>query len=295
MKAPMTPPPSGIAAYLGPHLRRILAPNPSHMTLWGTNTYLLGSGEVALIDPGPDLDAHLDAILAALAPEERITHIFVTHSHADHTGLTARLKQATGAPVLSHPLAGTPDIALADGDIITGPDWRVEAIHTPGHIDDHFCFGWDKTCFTGDHVMGWSSSVIIPPRGDVGDYIASLDKLAARDWTVLHSAHGLPIDDPYERLAYLKRHRIAREYSVVKALNDGPTTLEALVSRLYATTPRALHGAATANIDAHLRHLIRQNRVVFDKAEALYSLPTKISDKNDKIMKTPLDTPERPS
>lgn len=267
MKVAPSSPPTGVAVRLAPGLRRVLAPNPTPMTLWGTNTYLVGSGAVALVDPGPDMPAHLEAILAALEPGERISHILVTHSHMDHLGLTERLQKETGAPVhgyLSPMGSFRPDVALVDGDILAHGDWTIETIHTPGHIDDHLCFGLGNLCLTGDHVMGWSSSVIIPPRGDVGEYIASLDKLAARDWQALHSAHGDPIEDAAGRLAYLKRHRLAREESVLIALRANPMTLEALVAKLYATTPRALHGAATRNIEAHLAHLIRHGHITQD-------------------------------
>lgn len=262
MKMPPPSFPPGVVMHPEAGLRRILAPNPGPMTLWGTSTYLVGTGDVALVDPGPDMTEHLDAILDATGTE-RISHILVTHSHKDHDGLTARLREATDAPVYGFPTEGglTPDIALADGDIIQGATWQLEAIHTPGHIDDHFCFGFGDVCLTGDHVMGWSSTVIIPPRGAVDAYIASLDKLAARDWRRLHSAHGDPMDDPAERLAYLRRHRIARGESVFKALQRKPMTLESLVTQLYATTPRNLHGAATRNVEAHLIDLIRSGRV----------------------------------
>lgn len=286
MKQPPISPPTGVAVTLSPGLRRILAPNPTPMTLWGTFTYLIGTGDVALIDPGPDLPEHLDAILSALGPNERISHILVTHSHMDHLGLTERLHAATGAPVYGYlsPMGSwRPHIALRDGDILSGPDWTLETIHTPGHIDDHLCFGFGDVCLTGDHVMGWSSSVIIPPRGDVGEYIESLDKLAARDWRILHSAHGDPMENPAERLAYLKRHRIAREDSVIKALTIQPMTLEALVARLYATTPRALHGAATRNIEAHLRHLAKNARITQDPATAQFSItPENFSNQTTK-------------
>lgn len=270
------PPPSfapGVAIEVEPGLRRILAPNPGPMTLWGTNTYLVGNKEVALVDPGPDMEEHLTAILAALGPDERIAQIIVSHAHKDHLGLAERLKDATRAPILGWQAVDAPfrpDIALVDGQILQGPDWQLEVIHTPGHTDDHVCLGFRDTCLTADHVMGWSSSVIIPPRGDVADYITSLEKLAARPWRRLHSAHGDPMEDPAERLAYLIRHRIAREESIVKALRRRPMTLEALVSQLYATTPRTLHGAATRNVEAHLIHLLRTRRVSLDEASSCY-------------------------
>lgn len=270
------PPPSfapGVATLVEPGLRRILAPNPGPMTLWGTNSFLVGSGEVALVDPGPDMEEHLAAILAALQPGERIVQIIVSHAHMDHLGLAQRAKEATGAPILGWQAVDAPfqpDIALEDGQILQGPDWRLEVIHTPGHTDDHLCFGFRDVCLTADHVMGWSSSVLIPPRGDVADYIASLEKLAARPWRRLHAAHGDPMEDPAERLAYLIRHRLAREESILKALRRRPMTLETLVSQLYATTPRNLHGAATRNVEAHLIHLLRTRRVSRNPTSSCY-------------------------
>ncbi|WP_295317652.1 MBL fold metallo-hydrolase, partial [Roseobacter sp.] len=201
-------PAPGVAEEAEPGLRRILAPNPSPMTFRGTNTYLLGTRDLAVIDPGPVSEPHLRAILDAVLPGQRISHIIVTHAHLDHSPLAAGLSAATGAPVLGFgpahagrstvmtrlaltgmaeggegiDTAFSPDETLADGDIIEGDGWSLEVLHTPGHIGNHICLGWGNRCFTADHVMGWASSLVSPPDGDLTDFMASCARLMARDW-----------------------------------------------------------------------------------------------------------------
>ena len=198
----------GVAEELSPGLRRILAPNPSPMTFRGTNTYLVGTTELAVIDPGPASEPHLQAIMKALAPGQRVTHVFVTHSHLDHSPLARALSDETGAPVLAFgdSLAGrstvmeqlaatgmvaggegvdhdfTPDRGLKDGETVNGSGWTLEVIHTPGHLGNHIALGWGDICFTGDHVMGWASSLVSPPEGDLTDFMASCRRLRAREW-----------------------------------------------------------------------------------------------------------------
>lgn len=274
-------PEPGRAVPVAPDLRRILAPNPSPMTHWGTNTFLIGTGNVAVIDPGPDNAGHLQAILGALAPEERITHIFVTHSHLDHSPLARPLARACGAPVLGFGpsdagrsdlmrdlaaqggLAGgegidtafRPDIALTDGETIDGGDWSITAIHTPGHMSNHLSFAWRDTVFTGDHVMGWASTLISPPDGDMSQYMASLDRLAALGAARFYPAHGLTVENPSARLAELIAHRRGREAAILAALTRRPGSAADLAARLYTDTPPALLGAAARNVFAHLLDL----------------------------------------
>ncbi len=271
-------PPAGIAHTLSAGLRRIVAPNPSPMTFRGTNTYLLGDRDVAVIDPGPLNDAHLEAILNALKPGQKISHIFVTHSHLDHSPLAAPLSARSGAPVYAFggPDAGRspimrhlarqglagggegidadfrPDTELSDGDIIEGDEWRLETIHTPGHLGNHIALAWGRICFTADHVMGWASSLVSPPDGDLTDFLASCHKLRARDWSVFHPGHGAPVHNPANRLDWLIQHRMGREDQILDALNDAPGTAIQLAERIYTETPKSLLPAAERNVFAHL-------------------------------------------
>lgn len=281
----------GLCTRLSPSIRRVLAPNPSPMTHYGTNSYLIGTGDLALIDPGPNLSAHGDALMAALDKGERITHILVTHSHIDHSPLAAPMAQALGVKVYAfgpstagrtaqmQALADTgliaggegidadfsPDVLLADGETLAHGDWSLKAIHTPGHLSNHLCFAMQDSggnaLFSGDHVMGWASSLVSPPDGDMAAYMASTRKLAASDWSVIHSGHGAPITDPAIRLAFLIQHRKAREAAILQELSQGPTYIAALTKTLYADTPPALHPAAQRNVLAHLLDLVAQNRV----------------------------------
>lgn len=268
----------GEAVTLAPGLRRIVAPNPSPMTFWGTNTYLLGTRGLAVIDPGPASEAHLAAILAALAPGQRVTHVLVTHAHLDHSPLARRLAEQTGAPVMAFGdaragrsavmerlarggLAGggegvdasfVPDVALADGAAVEGDGWRLEALHTPGHFGNHLCFAWEGALFTGDLVMGWASSLVSPPDGDLTDFMASCARIAARDWRVLHPGHGAPVADAAARIGWLVEHRRMREAQILAALAEAPGTAADLAARIYAETPPALLPAAARNVFAHL-------------------------------------------
>lgn len=280
----MTQPPDdfnpipGLPETLEPGLRRILAPNPSPMTYRGTNTYLVGTRGLAVIDPGPRDTVHLGAILAAVEPGQQITHIVVTHAHLDHSPLARTLSRHTGAPVLAFGsahagrstvmerlaadgLAGggegiddgfDPDRAVADGETIKGDGWALEVIHTPGHIGNHIALGWQDRCFTADHVMGWASSLVSPPDGDLTDFMASCRRLAERDWRVFYPGHGAPVGDPAARLDWLIGHREGREASILRALGSGPATARDLAERIYTDVPAALLPAAERNVFAHL-------------------------------------------
>lgn len=283
-------PPPGQAIELQPGLRRILAPNPSPMTYRGTNTYLLGRRDIAVIDPGPLNDAHLQTILDALQPGQRISHIFVTHSHLDHSPLAAPLSAQTGAPILAFggPEAGRSDvmtqlarnglagggegidtafrsdIEVADSQVVEGDGWQLEVIHTPGHLGNHIALAWGDTCFTADHVMGWASSLVSPPDGDLTDFMAACHRLRARDWSVFHAGHGAPITDPAGRLDWLIQHRLGREAQILTALEQAPGTAYQLAERIYTDTPAALLRAAERNVFAHLVDLTGKSQVAPD-------------------------------
>lgn len=280
-------PPVGVAQELSPGLRRVLAPNPSPMTYRGTNTYLLGTRDIAVIDPGPESAAHLDAIMDALQAHQRITHILVTHSHVDHSPLARPLAQVTGAPVLAFGPSGAgrseimtqladtgladagegidrdfaPDTELADGDTVHGPDWSLTAIWTPGHLGNHLSFAAGDIVFTGDLVMGWASSLVSPPDGDLTDFMASCRRLRDRGAGVFHAGHGAPILEPMARLDWLITHRLSREAAILEALRGGPATPADLAGAIYTDTPAALIPAAKRNILAHLIDLYVRNSV----------------------------------
>ncbi|MFT5787819.1 MAG: glyoxylase-like metal-dependent hydrolase (beta-lactamase superfamily II) [Ascidiaceihabitans sp.] len=288
----MTPPDDfdpiiGIAETLESGVRRIIAPNPSPMTYRGTNTYIVGTNDLAVIDPGPESDTHLQAILDAVGTEQKITHIIVTHTHLDHSPLARSLAAATGATILAFgdatagrsdamkALAASgmvgggegidvdfqPDQTVEDGDFINGSDWQLQVIHTPGHIGNHICLSWNDLCFTADHVMGWASSLVSPPDGDLTDFMESCAKLEDYDWRVFYPGHGAAINDPSERLDWLIDHRLNREAAILDLLEDAPATALELAKAIYTDTPPALLGAATRNVLAHLIDLVRQTEV----------------------------------
>lgn len=271
-------PPVGVLEQLEPGIRRILAPNPSPMTYWGTNTYVVGEGQVAVIDPGPDEPAHLQAILDGLLPGEEVSHILVTHAHLDHSPLARPLSEATGAPVLAYgdALAGRsdvmtdlvaggltsggegvdagfrPDETLADGERIHGDGWHLDTIWTPGHFANHLCFAFADAVFTADHVMGWASSLVSPPDGDLTAFMASCRKLAARSDRIYYPGHGTPVADPAARITWLITHRLGRETQILDTLALGPGTVSSLTEAIYTDTPAALIPAARRNVFAHL-------------------------------------------
>ncbi|MDO5630944.1 MAG: MBL fold metallo-hydrolase [Paracoccus sp. (in: a-proteobacteria)] len=259
-------------------LRVVLAPNPSPLTGPGTNTFLLGHDRVAVIDPGPDLPGHRQAILDTVAAGGgQISHIFVTHAHLDHSGGVAALAQATGAPVLAFgpALAGRspamqrlsglgrlgggeglhagfiPDITLTDGAQVDGGEWSLTAHHTPGHFGNHLCFQWGDSIFCGDLVLGWATTLISPPDGDLADFMRSLSRLERLAPARLFPAHGDPIKAPAARIAELAAHRRARSAQIIAALRDGPANAARLAARLY-DVPAPLLPAAARNVLAHL-------------------------------------------
>ena len=268
----------GRAVEHSPLIRRVTARNPGPFTYLGTNTFIIGRGEVAVIDPGPDLPEHLDALREALAGE-RVAAILVTHTHADHSPLAAALAAATGARVYGRPdpaVTGEehhdagfrPDAVLADGEAVRGPGWSLEAVATPGHASNHLAYvlAQEAALFTGDLVMGWSTSVVSPPDGDMDAYMASLERVAARGAAVLYPAHGPPILEPAPFLAALREHRLERERRLVAALATagGPRSAVELTPGLYADVDARLHPAAARSLLAHLIRLQRAGRVRTD-------------------------------
>jgi glyoxylase-like metal-dependent hydrolase (beta-lactamase superfamily II) len=270
----------GVMERVTPLIRRIVARNPGPFTFRGTGTYVVGSGKVAVIDPGPDLADHVDALLAALGGET-ITHIVVTHTHRDHSPAAAAVKKATGAPTYGfgpHGASGeaveaggdtdfAPDIVTKDGDALEGPGWRLEAIHTPGHTSNHLCFALpqEKTLFSGDHVMGWSTTVIAPPDGDMAAYMRSLDKLRGRDDALYWPTHGAPIKGPQPHLRALIAHRRMRRDAILAALKTAPATPEELVGKVYEPLDPRLVRAASRSVLAHLIELAQDGKVVDDE------------------------------
>ncbi len=258
-------------------VERIVAPNPGPLTGPGTNTYIVGTDRVALIDPGPALPAHRDALLAVLG-QRRVVAILVTHAHLDHSGLAPEMAALTGAPVLAagraiearsaemdalaaSGLAGggegldlgfAPDRRVGDGEVLAGPGWQIETIATPGHLPTHMAFALGQVVFTGDHVMGWSTSLVSPPDGDMGDYMASLDRLARRPARLYLPGHGAPVTDPAGRVAELAAHRRAREAAILARLGDRPQDAAGLARAIYIDLAPALLPAATRNVLAHL-------------------------------------------
>jgi glyoxylase-like metal-dependent hydrolase (beta-lactamase superfamily II) len=268
---------------LAPGIVRLVANNPGPFTFKGSNTYLVGASDLAVIDPGPDDPAHFDAIMAAVGPRRRITHLLVTHTHRDHTDGVERLRQATGAKVCgygrSSPGAGRsqtspsgrefidrdfrPDIVLRDGDAVFGPDWRLEALFTPGHAPDHLCFALDnpRVLFTGDHVMAWNTTVIAPPEGNMADYMRSLERLSARDEELFLPGHGGRIEQPARWVKAYLLHRQWREHAILDAIKSGHATIEQIVSLVYGGIDDRLRDAASLSVLAHVEHLIERGLV----------------------------------
>ncbi len=263
-------------------IRRVVARNPGPFTFRGTGTYVVGRGTVALIDPGPDDPAHVAALLDQLRGET-VSHILVTHTHLDHSPAAAAVRQATGAVTCGYgPHAGgrtglpggddrfVPDRILTDGDVVEGAGWRVEAVHTPGHASNHLCFALPDqgVLFSGDHVMGWSTTVIAPPDGDMAAYVAALGRLLARADRTYWPTHGAAITDPQARVATLIEHRHQRRGAILHRLAEGDRTIEQLVAAVYRGTPPALIAAAGRNVLAHLLQLIDEGLVASDRPPA---------------------------
>ena len=273
--------PADTADRLSPLVRRVLAANPSPFTHTGTQTYIVGAGDVAVIDPGPDLPAHVDAILAATAGE-RITAILCTHTHRDHSPAAAPLAAATGAPVIgcapltledygpradaAFDVGYAPDRVLADNECVSGPGWTLQAIATPGHTSNHLCFALaeEGALFSGDHVMGWSTTVVSPPDGDMAAYMASLERLMARDDSIYYPAHGDPVTRPQRWVRSMIGHRRLREGQILRLLGEGARPVADMVVQMYAGLDPRLHGAAGRSVLAHLIDLEARGTVMCD-------------------------------
>jgi len=263
---------------LSPLVRRVIAPNPGPFTYTGTGTYIIGRGRVAVIDPGPQDDRHLAALRAALAGET-VEAILITHTHMDHSPLAGPLKAETGAATYGfgpHPHSAdgekveeggdhgfVPDRQLTSGDGVVGPGWHMTALHTPGHISNHLCFALaeERALFTGDHVMGWSTTVISPPDGDMADYMANLTALLARDDRIYYPTHGAPVTDPKALVSALITHRREREDQILAAIDGGLTKIGDMVPVLYAAVDKRLYPAASRSVLAHLEKLKREGIV----------------------------------
>jgi glyoxylase-like metal-dependent hydrolase (beta-lactamase superfamily II) len=274
-----------------PGVRRVMANNPGPFTFKGTLSYIVGHGKVAIIDPGPDDPAHLAALLDAVRGET-VTHIFVTHTHRDHSPLVPALKAHTGATVYAegphraaralhigehNPLDSSgdrdfmPDVRLADGEVVEGDGWRIEAVATPGHTANHMSYALrDRNIlFAGDHVMGWATSIVAPPDGAMSDYMASLDKLAARDEDLYFPGHGPVIPDANRFVAYYTLHRKAREASILHRLGKGAADIPSIVRAIYIGIDPRLTGAAGMSVLAHMEDLVARGMVATDGPPAI--------------------------
>jgi len=283
MGASPLPDAEGAAVRLGPLVRRLTAPNPSPYTHTGTQTYLVGTDEVAVIDPGPDAPEHLARIMGE-AGAARVVAILCTHTHRDHSPASRPLQGMTGAPIVG--CAGLvpagrdagpdtsfdpdyrPDRVMADGDRLRGEGWSLQAVATPGHTSNHLCFALAEAnaLFSGDHVMGWSTSVVIPPDGDMGAYMASLERLIGRPEQVYYPGHGDPVERPARYVAALAGHRRQREGQIVRRLETGSAQVTEMVDEMYAGLDPRLKGAARHSVLAHLLDLEERGRVIRDGA-----------------------------
>ena len=272
MTIPPQPWPTGLAEEVEPLVRRVLAPNPSPYTYTGTQTYVVGPAggpDCAVIDPGPNQPEHLSAIIAAIAGR-KLAAILCTHTHRDHSPAAAPLAAATGAPIIGCArlvlqVAGprsdeafdptyAPDRVLEDGERVRGTGWTLTAVATPGHTSNHLCYALEESgaLFTGDHVMGWSTSVVIPPDGDMGDYMASLEKLMARDDVRYHSAHGAAIEKPKQLVRGMIGHRRQREAQILRLLGEAARPVSGFIPEMYKGLDPRLTGAAEMSVTAHL-------------------------------------------
>lgn len=268
---------------VSPLIRRVVANNPGPFTYKGTGVYIVGRGEVAVLDPGPDAPEHLDVLMRALEGE-RVSHIFVTHSHMDHSPAAHPLAERTGAKVYAcqfepvptdcegvrmeagDDLSFRPDVAVKDGDRFSGPGWTIEAVATPGHTSHHMAYALleENVLFPGDHIMGWSTTVISPPDGDMTAYIQSLEKVRDRDFAVLWPTHGPPVRDVRAFLDAYLAHRLERERQIIEQLEQGKTRIKDMVPVIYADVDKRLHPAACHSVLAHMIRLVQLGRVESD-------------------------------
>jgi glyoxylase-like metal-dependent hydrolase (beta-lactamase superfamily II) len=279
----------GVVDQVSPLIRRVVANNPSPFTYLGTGTYIVGKGQVAVIDPGPDLPDHLQAILDATAGET-ITHILITHHHSDHSPLARPLQERCGAsiygcavkaPVVDDAVkleAGydnfRPDVSVCGGGaIFTGPGWTLEAIATPGHTSNHICYALseENALFSGDHIMGWSTTVVTPPDGNMGDYLTSLDLVKARNFATLWPTHGPPITEVAPFITAYKAHRLDRERQILEQLAAGETKIREMVPKMYVGVDPRLYPAASHSVLAHMIELVKSGRATTPGAPGIDS------------------------
>jgi glyoxylase-like metal-dependent hydrolase (beta-lactamase superfamily II) len=267
---------------VSPLVRRVTAPNAGPFTYTGTCSYIVGNGDVAIVDPGPADPRHIEAMLAAIAGE-RLSLILVTHTHRDHSPAARALKAATGATIAgcapyapppdihvtgpgldaSHDADYAPDVVLTEGDRLALGGATIGALETPGHTANHLCYALaeEKALFTGDHVMAWATTVIAPPDGSMADYMASIERLRARDDEIYWPGHGEPVRDPRRYLRALVHHRRAREDAIMQRLEAGDETIAQMVARIYESVDKRLHGAAAMTVFAHLEELVARGCV----------------------------------
>lgn len=281
----------GLAVPVAQDVQRLTVNNPSPFTFHGTNSYIVGKDSVAVIDPGPADDAHFQALMAALEGRE-VTHIFVSHTHRDHSPLAARLREATGALTVAegphraarplhageqNPFAESsdtdfvPDVTLADGEGISGDGWTLTALHTPGHTANHAAFALEGSgiVFSADHVMAWATTIVAPPDGAMSDYMASLDKLLKRDDRLFLPGHGGPVTEPNAFMRGLRAHRRMREKAVLARIKAGDRAIADMVKVIYRSTDVRLHGAAALSVLAHIEDLIEKGEVQTDGPPSL--------------------------
>jgi glyoxylase-like metal-dependent hydrolase (beta-lactamase superfamily II) len=282
----------GRESRLSPLVRRLIAENPGPFTYTGSGTYLVGQkSDLAIIDPGPSNRAHLEALVAAIGASP-VAGIFITHTHSDHCGGARALADQLGAPIYGagpHPVKDktldapaldegadysfAPDILVGDNEAVAGDGWTLTAVATPGHLSNHLCFSLEeeKSLFTGDHIMGWATTVVAPPDGDMGDYLASLDKLLARDDEIYFPTHGAPVINPRPFVRAIKTHRRIRDGQILDQLKKGRTRIKEIVPAIYADIDKRLHGAAALNVFAHLIRLVGTGSVTCDGAPSMSS------------------------
>ncbi len=281
----------GTAVKVAENVQRLTVNNPSAFTFHGTNSYIVGDHSVAVIDPGPADEVHFQALLRALEGRE-VTHIFVSHTHRDHSPLAKRLKAATGAVTVAegphraarplhagerNPFAESadsdfvPDLALGDNESVTGDGWALTALHTPGHTANHAAFALDRDgiVFSADHVMAWATTIVAPPDGAMSDYMASLDRLLERDDRLFLPGHGGPVNDPAAFMRGLRTHRRMREKAVLTRIKAGDRTIAEMVKVIYRSTDPRLHGAAALSVLAHIEDLIEKGLVETDGPPSL--------------------------
>ena len=265
---------------LTPMIRRVVARNPSPFTFYGTGTFIIGHGQVAIIDPGPEMTEHIDALLDALRGET-VTHLLVTHTHLDHSPACRAVEAATGARSFGHGRHGsgqyqrgetveegadwefTPDVVVRHGDIIDGKGWTFDCVYTPGHTSNHICFHLreEDALFTGDHVMGWSSTIVSPPDGDMGMYIDSLHRLRDRDDASYWPTHGPQVTDTRRLINGLIDHRLRRREQVLRAVRDGTRRIQELVPKIYIELPTTMHRAAARSVYSTLILLVHEEQI----------------------------------